>query len=212
MQDNPPPKKKNLRVERREATAQAVLEAARQEFERVGYEAANLRTIAANAGVSAATVIHHHGDKRDLLHAALFDDLEQTLCAALASTPDAPLAAQLDALTRAVFAYYTRRPALSRALLRESLFAGEPWASRFTAQTRQVHAHIATLFERARAAGALDRDADAALFGVAYLSFFYFALISWAQGAHPDPAALVARLVAQHLDGLSKPQNHEEKT
>ena len=34
------------------------------------------------------------------------------------------------------------------------------------------------------------------------LSFFYFALISWVQGAHANPGPLVERLVAQHLEGL----------
>lgn len=38
--------------------------------------------------------------------------------------------------------------------------------------------------------------------GVAYFSFFYFALIAWAQGGQDNPVALVMRLVQQHLEGL----------
>lgn len=194
------------------ATAQAILEAAREEFERVGFEAANLRAIAQRAGVSAASIIHHHGDKRELLYAALFDDLAQTLDAALAAqaAPDATLEQTLDQLTRSVFGYYQRRPALSRALLRESLFAQGDWAPRFVQQTTQVHAYLAKTLRAAQQAGEIRADADPALFGVAYLSFFYFGLISWAQGAHPDPASLVHNLTAQHLTGL-RPQTTPEQ-
>ena len=65
------------RADQKAATARAVLEAARNAFERVGFEDASLRDIAAEAGVSAGTVVHHYGEKRDLLHAALFSDLDK---------------------------------------------------------------------------------------------------------------------------------------
>jgi AcrR family transcriptional regulator len=193
------------RAARKQATGEAVLEAARAEFERVGYEAASLRAIAARAGVSAGTVLHHHGDKRELLHAALFADLEAALQVAIESLGDRPLEVELDALARAVFSYYERRPGLSRTLLRESMFADPPWAERFAGQARDVHAAIARLAAAAAARGELRADAgaaDVALLGAAWLSFFYFALIAWVQGAHAEPAALVGRLIHQHLEGL----------
>ncbi|WP_224366395.1 TetR/AcrR family transcriptional regulator [Hyalangium versicolor] len=190
------------RATQKEATRQAVLQAARAEFERVGFEAANLRAIAARAGVSAGTVLHHYGDKRELLHAALFDDLEETLAQALAGLGPGPLEKQLSALTRAVFGYYQRRPQLSRTLLKESLFADEPWAQRFTAQVGRVHGALAQLAQEASARGELRPDVSGALFAVAYFSFFYFALIAWVQGGHASPTELVDHLVRQHLEGL----------
>ncbi|WP_224247317.1 TetR/AcrR family transcriptional regulator [Hyalangium gracile] len=191
-----------VRATQKEATGQAVLQAARAEFERVGFEAANLRAIAARAGVSAGTVLHHYGDKRELLHAALFDDLEETLGRALAEPGTGPLEKQLSALTRAVFGYYQRRPQLSRTLLKESLFADEPWAQKFTAQVGRVHGALARMAQEASARGELRPDVDGALFAVAYFSFFYFALIAWVQGAHGSPVELVEHLVRQHLEGL----------
>ncbi len=195
-------KQPGLRAAQKEATGKAVLEAAREEFERVGFEAANLRAIAARAGVSAGTVLHHYGDKRELLHAALFDDLEETLERALAELGPGPLETQLSALTHSVFGYYQRRPKLSRTLLKESLFANEPWAQKFTGQVGRVHAAIARLAAEASARGELKPDVNGALFGAAYFSFFYFALIAWVQGAHPSPVTMVEHLVHQHLEGL----------
>ncbi|WP_414639371.1 hypothetical protein [Archangium sp.] len=121
---------------------------------------------------------------------------------ALAGLGPGPLEAQLSKLTHTVFQYYQRRPWLSRTLLKESLFADEPWARKFTAQVGRVHGALARLAEEASAQGELRPGVDGALFVVAYFSFFYFALISWVQGAHGAPVAMVEHLVHHHLEGL----------
>lgn len=199
MKPGDPP---NLRVLQREATASAVLAAAREEFEAHGFEAANVRAIAARAKVSPGTVLHHYGDKQELLHAALFEDLEATLAKAVKRLGAGPLEGELRRLGAAVFGYYQRRPALSRTLLERSLFAGGPWGQRFTGQVAQLHGRIAALATAAIARGELRATVDPALLAAAWFSFFYFALLSWAQGAHPAPVTLLERLTAQHLEGL----------
>jgi AcrR family transcriptional regulator len=191
------------RAAQKRATIAAVVAAAREEFEAVGYEAANIRAIARRAGVSAGTVIHYHADKRELLHAALFADLEATLAETLADLGRGSLLTRLGRLTRGVFRYYEKRPKLSRTLLKESLFADEPWASRFAAQVARVHVEIARLAGEAAARGELRPGCDGASVATAYFSFFYFALIAWVQGGLPDPVTLVDRMVQQHLAGLS---------
>jgi AcrR family transcriptional regulator len=200
MFDEPRPR---VREARKAATAKAVLDAAREEFERVGFEAANIRAIAARAKVAPGTVIHHHGDKRELLHAALFEGLDDAIRRALGDLGPPPLASQLGALTKHVFRYYQKRPALSRTLLKESLFADEPWSGRFAAQVAMVHGSIARLGAESIARGELRKDVDPALLGATYFSFFYFALIAWVQGGHPQPVAFVERLLDQHLSGLA---------
>ena len=191
------------RSERRRATHQAILEAARQEFEQAGFEAATVRAIAARAGVSAGSVLNHFVGKRQLLHAALFDDLEATIERALAGVGEGSLEGQLLSLARAVFGYYERRPGLSRTLLKESLFAGAPWAERFAGQVSRVHGVITALAAKARSRGELREGVDLELLGVSFFSFFYFALIAWVQGAQQAPLGLFERLMAEHLRGLA---------
>jgi AcrR family transcriptional regulator len=198
------PARLSTRAQQKEETAAAVLEAARVEFERVGFEAANVRAIARRAGVSPGTVLHHFGDKRELLHAALFDELDVTLRDALRRPAEGSLEKRLSRLARQVFRSYQRRPALSRTLLKESLFASSPWAQRFAGQTTEVHAAIAGWVAEASKDGTLRSSVDGPLFAMAWLSFFYFALIAWVQGQHAKPVALVERLTAQHLEGLRK--------
>jgi AcrR family transcriptional regulator len=191
------------RADQKQATRARILDVARQHLERSGFEGTSIRGIAGEAGVAAGTVLLHFKDKHDLLHAALFEDLERTWEAARdAAGRKRTLEGELGALADAFFAYYAKRPALSRTLLRESLFATPPWSERFAAQVASVHAHVAGLAAAARARGALREDADPALFGAAFFSFYYFALIAWLQGGHPDPSRLFRRMLAQHLDGL----------
>ena len=52
-------------------TRRLILEAARSAFARVGYEAATIRLIAADAGVDPALVHHYYGTKEDLFAQAV---------------------------------------------------------------------------------------------------------------------------------------------
>lgn len=194
--------KPETRADQKAATRARILDVARAELERSGFEATSIRGVAKAAGVAAGTVLLHFRDKQDLLHAALFDDLERTWAEAKASAKRKSLEDDLARLARTFFDYYAARPALFRTLLRESLFASPPWAERFAAQVAAVHAHVAALAIEAKARGEIDAAVDVALLGASFFSFYYFALLAWAQGGHPDPARLFRRMLAQHVDGL----------
>lgn len=186
------------RTDRREETRSRLLAVAREAFEAHGFDGTHLRDVATAAGVASGTIFVHFADKRDLLHACLFEDLEAAIEGALASGPD-PLEPWLVHVAGAFFDHYGARPTLSRVLLRESLLAVPPWAERFNDQIARVHAAVVARFEAARARGEVAGDGP--LFAVAFVSFYTFALLAWVQGAHPAPRELVARLVAAHLAG-----------
>ncbi|MCB9687466.1 MAG: TetR/AcrR family transcriptional regulator [Alphaproteobacteria bacterium] len=187
-----------VRDEQRERTRAALLDAARRRFEVDGFEATHLRDVAGDVGLSVGAVFVHFADKRDLLHTALFEDLERALDEALASGPEA-LEPFLDHVAAAILGYYERRPALSSVLLRESLLAEGVWGERFAAQHARVHAAVVARFEAARARGEV--GGDAGLFALSFVSFHTFALLGWVRGALPDPRGTVGRLVRQQLAG-----------
>jgi len=184
------------RTVQKAATRVRILEAARASLETAGYEGTNLREVARVAGVSTGAILAHFGDKQDLLHAALFDDLELTWAEARSTARGRSLKRDLGKVAETFFGFYAKRPALSRALLRESLFAGPHWSERFAAQVAEVHQHVAGLHRAARGSTA----AEAGLFGAAFFSFYYFALLAWLQGGHPDPLGLFRKLLAQHME------------
>lgn len=187
------------RSARKEATQARIREVACLHFERDGFDAANIRAIASESGVATGTVLLHFTDKAGLLHAALHEDLEKALARCLAAKTQGPLLTRLSAVARPFYAYYAARPKLSRTLLRESLFAEEPWRERFMKQLARVTTHVAMLVEEAKTDGELAPNTDVRLLSVAFASFYYFALLGWVQGGIDDPLALFKKLMAQHL-------------
>jgi AcrR family transcriptional regulator len=199
MKAVPQPLVTRSRVARKDATRARILEVARRHFEGEGFEAASIRAIAAESGVAAGTVLLHFADKKSLLHAALHDDLERAIARCLAARTRGRLLARLAAVARHFYGYYAIRQRLSRVLLRESLFADEPWRARFSEQVARVTAHVAALAEQAKADGELAPTSDSRLLSIAFCSFYYLALIGWVQGSVDDPLGLFKALMAQHL-------------
>jgi len=184
---------------RKEATQARILEVARLHFERDGYESASIRAVAAESEVATGTVLLHFADKRGLLHAALYEDLERAIARCLAIKPQGSLLARLCAVARPFYAYYDERPKLSRTLLRESLFADDPWKERFNQQVLRVTTHVGMLAVQAKSDGELAATVDSQVLSAAWAAFYYLALIAWANGGVADPLALFKVLMAQHL-------------
>lgn len=188
-----------VRQKQKEKTAAKILEAAKNIFEKEGYEKANIRKIAKEANVAPGSVINHYKDKTSLLHFALYDDLEKVLKKCIKKFGRDSLEKDLASLTHSVFKYYQKRANLSKVLLKESLFAESPWAERFAEQTAYVHKSIVDICEAQKEKGNLRKEVDSNIFAASYLSFFYFNLIAWAQGAYPSPVNLVNRMTREYL-------------
>ena len=211
MASRPKPAPTQPRHARKEATQARILDVARLHFERDGFERASIRAIASEAGVATGTVLLHFADKAGLLHAALYEDLEKTIARCLATKTQGTLLHRLTGIARHFYNYYAARPKLSRTLLRESLFADEPWRGRFASQVVRVTTRVAVMVEQVKTAGELAPTADARVLSAAFASFYYFALIGWVQGSLPDPLGVFERLMAQHLAGAAIPAAKEDR-
>lgn len=190
------------RGEQKEATRGRILEVARAHFERDGYEGASFRAIAEEAEVAVGTVALHFEDKKGLLHAALYDDLEEAIATCLTRGKRGSLVTRLTEIMEPAYAYYERRPSLSRTLLESSLFAASPWKERFAGQAMRVHARLVAVVEAARGRSEIASDTDVVVFAAAVFSFYYMALIGWAQGQVAAPLALFRAMVQQHVRGV----------
>jgi AcrR family transcriptional regulator len=105
-------KTQSLRVTLREATGNAIVDAAEKVAARDGLSGASLQAIAEQAGVSVGTIYNYFEDK-DRLFDALFTRRREELFAAIDVAAKehrtAPFAAQLDAFVGAVFGYFDGR-------------------------------------------------------------------------------------------------------
>lgn len=131
--------------------------------------------------------------------AALHEDLESVIDQTLRNPTRGGLLNRICAIVKSFYAYYARRPGLSKILLRESWFAESPWKERFAEQGMRVSAHVATLVEEAKRKKELDRAADPQLFVAAFLSYYYLALLVWVQGGMESPMPLFKKLMADYL-------------
>lgn len=195
-----PPRKP--RVAQKEETRARILEVARTHFERDGFEASSFRSIARGAEVATGTVALHFTDKKGLLHAALYDDLEHAITRCLAAGTRGSLVARMTAIMQPAYEYYGRRPRLSRTLLESSLFADSPWRERFAHQAVRVHVRLVAVVEAARSGGEIASNTNVTVFAAAIFSFYYMALIGWAQGQVAAPLVLFRHMVKQHVDGV----------
>jgi AcrR family transcriptional regulator len=101
-----------LRITLREATGNAIVDAAERVAARDGLSGANLQAIAEQAGVAVGTIYNYFEDK-DRLFDALFTRRREALFAAIdAATKQhrsEPFADQLHAFIRTVFGYFDAR-------------------------------------------------------------------------------------------------------
>lgn len=192
------------RAVRKDETRRRILEAARASFERHGFDASNFRDIAGASKVAVGTVALHFEDKTGLLHAALYEDLEQAILVCLTRGTRGSLVTRLTEIMEPAYAYYGRRPQLSRTLLASSLFADSPWKERFAAQAGRVHVRLVEVIEAARARGEIARNVDAAVFAASVFSFFYMVLIGWTQGQIATPLVVFRAMVDQHVRGVRR--------
>jgi AcrR family transcriptional regulator len=191
------------RTARKEETRDRILEIARAHFERDGYEGASFRGIAEEAGVAVGTVALHFDDKKGLLHAALYDDLEEAIALCVTRGRRGSLVTRLTDIMEPAYAYYARRPRLSRTLLESSLFAASPWKERFGEQAARVNARIAEVVHAAQSRGEIASGTDVTVLGASVFSFYYMALIGWAQGLIAVPSMLFRSMVEQHVRGVA---------
>lgn len=82
-----------------------ILAAAKDAFEVQGFEGTNLRSITQASGMATGTIFVHFRDKRVQLHAALFEDLAQTLHDVLDTPRDPSLEQWLERLTDQLLTY-----------------------------------------------------------------------------------------------------------
>lgn len=190
------------RQAQKQATRARILEVARIHFERDGFGEANVRAIATEAEVAAGTVLLHFTDKLGLLHAALHQDLEIVIEQALRKSSRKTLLNRVCGIVQVFFDYYALRPRLSKTLLRESWFAESPWKEQFGQQALRVSAHMMSLVEEAKANHEIESKADAQLFGTAFLSYYFMALLMWIQGAMDSPMPFFRSAMGDYISHL----------
>ncbi len=186
-----------IRQQQKERTRREILAAAKRLFAERGYEASTMRTIAAQAGISAGAIFVHFKDKVALLVATLTDVIDGELEKAMATFPgDADLREQLLHIPRHFYSYYARDPRLVRVWLKETLLLGEQAAEPVKRQYDDLIGFIANVIEKAKARGEVRPDTVSIIASASYFSYYMIMLIEMVKAEEPEVGTTLTALEA----------------
>ncbi len=167
----------NRRRIQKEDTRRIILESARSLFNDLGFDKTSTRAIATHAGVGVGTVFSHFPDKPSLLIATLLDDLASTQANAMQSLPvEAHVCEKFLHLARAFYIYYSKRPDLSRTLLKELWFVKGEWGEKLVAQGFEFVLLVSQMLEQAKERKEIRPEADTLQCARAFFSHYLIAL------------------------------------
>jgi TetR/AcrR family transcriptional regulator len=137
-------------------TLERILDAATEEFGRVGFDGAKVEAIARRAGVNKAGLYYHVGNKERLYEAVmlrLFGQVAATLEGAI--PPETDPAQGFAALTGALAGLFTRLPMLPRIMAMEMASGGVHMPDAAMTEFRRIFGVTRALLQRGQAAGVL---------------------------------------------------------
>lgn len=158
----------------------AILDAARDAFERDGFDGATMRAIAQSSGVAVGTLFNYFPDKLALLREALHSDMEALTVRLVTDVGiDSPdLVSLFVDFATPSFEHFCARPSLSKVLLRESLFADGPRAADYGEQATRIAAAMTRRIIELQSRGGLDAAARPDAVTLAFFSHYYFILMT----------------------------------
>ncbi|MCG8375617.1 MAG: TetR/AcrR family transcriptional regulator [Chlorobiales bacterium] len=193
------------RAKQKAETYVLILEIAKEMFEELGFEKTTLRKVADKAGISPGAIFKHFENKAALLAAALFADIEAVQEKALNSIPqNETLQKQFLFVAGEFFKYYAARPALSKILVKHSLFIEGDWARKFNAQTFRLIEKTGHLIQEAKNQGRIRSEVDNQVLASAFYSHYLLVLVLSVKETAIDPNDALGKLetlINQTLSG-----------
>lgn len=177
--------KKSTRTARQKQkieTYNLILKTAKELFLDRGYEKTTIRDIAKKAGLGTGTAFIHFPDKKSLLAATLYNDIEETLSQAFESLPpNSSIIEMLVYPVRKIFEYFSKTPQLSKTLLKETLFMQGPWGKRNEMQLKRSIELTQKVLEEMKNNGQLRADSNCEILALGVMSH-YLCILYWGVG------------------------------
>ena len=196
-----------LRAAKREDKQRRIRSAARRLFSERGYDQANLRVIAAEAGVGLGTMFHYARDKRDLIFLIFNEEFARVVESGLsaASRRDG-IIDRLLAACATHYHFFNRDVTLSRILMRELIFYSEGvHSAEFLEIRRTFLLGVRRLIRQAQADGEIRTDRPAKTIGEMIFLLFAAQIRWWIASERPDATAGIndlRRLLQLTFEGI----------
>ncbi|MDY6792230.1 MAG: TetR/AcrR family transcriptional regulator [Thermodesulfobacteriota bacterium] len=196
----------NQRETAKSETHQLILGTAKKLFREKGVEQCTMRSIAKEAGVSAASVIVHFKNKTALLEEALYEDIERTISQAVATMPaEGSLTERLMHLAKTMFVFYGIHKELYRILIRDTVFEPEENSPHLTRQLEHYLQFFGELIKQEKRIGNIRPDADAHIAAESLFALYFKGLMDFLRNPAITVETALEKLSAianQHLTGI----------
>jgi AcrR family transcriptional regulator len=188
----------SARLARKQATRERVLEAARNLFVEIGYEAATVRMIAARAGVAIGSVFTTFASKRDILREVMEERLQRLYAELDLVVPHLRGATQdrLCSIMAVHYEFEMQRPRLFTAYISASFDWSDVAGLPVFGRNLKLKGMIRDVLEHGVRVGEVRKDADLDVFVEILVSTYGFNYRRAAQQGH-DAAALIASMDRQ---------------
>lgn len=200
---------KEVFMNRREAskieTRKLIIAATKKLLQEKKVNECTMRSIAEEAGVSAASIVVHFKNKYALFEETLGEDIDHTTDKAIATLPlEGDLADKVVHIWRTMYIFYGTKRDLYRPLIRSTVFEPENQTPFLTRQTDVFLTFLEELINKEKAAGRITPSLDSAIMARTLFALYFGALIMFYRNATMSPreaTGLVAAMTRQALAG-----------
>jgi AcrR family transcriptional regulator len=188
-----------------------VVAAAREAFGRDGFEGANMRDVAAAAGIGAGTLFLYARTKEDLLVLVFRRELDPVIDAGFVDGPETDLLAQLIHCFRPITEYHARNLMLGRPFLKDLIFVSEAHAEEVKDFVARWNRRVAGLVDRAKERGEIRPGVSSPLLARCARQLFLCNLRFWVAGhvtreKHEAEVAAAFKLLLAGLGSEGRPK------
>jgi len=190
----------------KEETRRLILQAARKLFFEEEFSKCTMRRVAAEAGVSAASVVVHFKSKTALMEAALAEDIGRTWEGALETMPaQGSLSMRIKHIWLTMFIFYDGNRTLYRELLSSTVLKVEEDTPALRKDINNFLSCLVTMIEDEKSAGRMAREVDSMILSMSLFSQYFGVEILFFRDPSitPETAAEMAeKMNRQTLTGL----------
>jgi len=187
-------------------TRRRILQAARKLFLEEDFSRCTMRRVAAEAGVSAASVVVHFKNKTALMEAALAEEIGRTWEGALKTMPaKGPIARRIKHIWLTMFIFYDGNRNLYRELLSSTVLKVEEDTPALRKDIDNFLNLLVTMVEDEKTAGRMDEAVDSRILSMSLFSQYFGVEIMFFRdpAITPETAAEMAETMNQQtLTGL----------
>ena len=196
----------NHRQFQKSETRRLILKAARDLFEKYGFEKTTMRALSAKTHMGYGTIFKHFSNKQELLAACLYEQIENVLIKAVETLPtNSGLKPQFMHVASRLIRHYAERPKLSKTLIEHMVVLDGSWKDKMDSQVDSFLRFLDDLIQNSKNRGEIRKDIENSLLSLSFFSIYLSTLALSLREQKFDPEktiTMIDRLLDLQMNGV----------